>query len=101
MGNKFYRIRVEIILDDKRRKNSIKNGYRPAFLCNGKLITGHVIMLGSPFLNPGESGIAEISFISNDFLRNIKIDDIIPFYEGPAVQLGYVVVKEIPEKGEK
>jgi len=95
MENKFYRIKAEITLNEGNRKTSVRNGYRPAFACNGKLITGHVIILETSFLKPGESGIAEVSFIPNDFLKNIKAGDVIPFYEGPVLQLGYIVVKKI------
>jgi translation elongation factor EF-Tu-like GTPase len=66
----------------------IITGYRPGFNFIDKMQTsGAINLLSKEYLHPGEEGIVEVSFISNELLGDITPGVRFKFYEGP-IEIG-------------
>lgn len=87
--NKIYKIEAEIrIYKDAGRTWPIKTGYRPGFnFIGNKQTSGSINLLDKEDLKPGEIGIVEVSFISNELLGEVHYGTEFKFYEGP-VEIG-------------
>ncbi len=88
--NRLFKIEAEIEINKKGggRTWPIKTGYRPGFNFLDKMQTsGSIYLINREDLKPGEKGIVEVSFISNELLGAIQIGTEFKFYEGP-VEIG-------------
>lgn len=87
--NKLFKIEAEIkIIKEGNRTWPIKTGYRPGFnFMDKKQTSGSINLLGREELKPGEQGIVEVFFISNELLGEIKSGTEFKFYEG-AIEIG-------------
>jgi len=62
----------------------IKAGYRPGFnFVNDKQTSGSILLLTKEHLSSGEEGLAEVSFVSNELLGDVKPGTECKLYEGP------------------
>jgi len=95
--NKLYKIEAEIEINKEGGRTwPIKTGYRPGFnFIDNKQTSGSINLLNREDLKPGERGLVEVSFISNDFLEQIDSGTEFKFYEGPVEIGGGRVLKVI------
>lgn len=93
--NKLFRIEAEICFESPIRSLPIISGYRPGFKFVGNSQTsGSIRLLTKDELHQGESGYAEISFISDKLLINVTTGSRFRFFEGP-IEIGSGEVKRI------
>ena len=87
--NRLFKIEAEIkIHREGARSWPIKTDYRPGFKFTNKMQTsGSILLLNGEDLKPGEKGIVEVSFVSNELLGEIHLATEFKFYEGP-VEIG-------------
>lgn len=87
--NRVFKIEAEIKINTERGRTwPIRTGYRPGFkFINDMQTSGSICLLNSNELNPGEKGLVEVNFISNELLGEIQIGTEFKFYEGP-VEIG-------------
>lgn len=87
--NRLFKIEAEIKINKEGGRTwPVKTGYRPGFEFINKIQTsGSIVLLDNEDLKPGEKGIVEVSFISNELLGEIHIGTEFKFYEGP-VEIG-------------
>lgn len=94
--DKLYRIQAEITLNSKGGRTwPIKSGYRPGFDFKTRgLTSGSIKLLNRQELNPGETGLAEISFVSDELIGNAETGSKFKFYEG-STEIGYCKIVRI------
>jgi len=82
---KTFRIQAEIkIKKEGGRSWPIKTGYRPGFNFLGNHQTsGQINLLKRDDIKPGEQGVVEVDFFSDELLGNIASGSEFRFYEGP------------------
>jgi GTPase len=87
--NKLFKIEAEIKINKRRGRTwPIKTGYRPGFrFIDKKQTSGSINLLSREYLKPGEEGVVEVTFVSNELLGHIKEGTVFRFYEGP-VEIG-------------
>lgn len=87
--DKLFKIQAEITVNETGGRTwPIKSGYRPGFnFTNKGLTSGSINLLDKQELKPGEKGIVEVSFVSNELLGELQSGNEFKFYEG-AVEIG-------------
>jgi len=87
--NRLFKIEAEIKINrEGGRTWPITTGYRPGFqFINKTQTSGSILLLNNEDLKPGEKGIVEVSFISNELLGEIHLATEFKFYEGP-IEIG-------------
>lgn len=83
--SRLFKIKALIKINkDGRRTWPILTGYRPGFKFGDKMQTsGCILLLNGKDLKPGEEGVVDIKFVSNELLGEIGIGTKFRFYEGP------------------
>lgn len=94
--NKLFKIKAEIKINGKGGRTwPVETGYRPAFnFIDDKQTSGSIKLLTVNCLMPGETGLVEISFISDSFLGKVEVGSKFRFFEGP-VEIGRGAVLEV------
>lgn len=86
--NKLFKIKADISINIGGRTLPIHTGYRPGFNFIDKSQTsGSISLLHQESLSPGEHGVVEVNFLSNELLGDIKPGIEFKFYEGP-IEIG-------------
>ena len=88
-----------LVKNQRPSKNSIYNGYRPAFMIKEDYLTsGEIQFKNIKELKYGEETIAEIRFFTPEYYPNcLSCAQILPFYEGEKLQ-GYAKIISICNK---
>jgi translation elongation factor EF-Tu-like GTPase len=83
--NRLFRIEADIKINKQGGRTwPIKTGYRPGFnFIDNKQTSGAINLLSKEYLHPGEEGVVEVTFISNELLGDIEPGVEFKFYEGP------------------
>lgn len=90
-----FKIKAEITIKIGVRTLPVKNGYRPGFVFTDKGQTsGSIRLLKNIPLFPGETGLVEISFVSDSILGYLDQGTKFKFYEGP-VEIGFGKVIQV------
>ncbi|WP_291131268.1 hypothetical protein [Flavobacterium sp. UBA7682] len=80
-----YNLLFEITFDKKsKRKQPIRNNYRPGFEINkNSFFSGTIRLIDTESLLPGETCNAIVGFFSNEPFKDLKKEDVLDFYEVP------------------
>jgi translation elongation factor EF-Tu-like GTPase len=82
--NKLFKIIAQISIKKKGgRTKPVYSGYRPGFcFIENRQTTGSINLIKNNSLNPGDTEIVEVFFVSNELLGKIKEGTKFNFYEG-------------------